>query len=213
MDLTNALTGDELLFWTKRAVDEGNESVASQRAVADKWAKGLTGLTSLLALAAVVKGQESFSKVSTTGQRWLLALAGAGFLLLLAGSLFSMRAAYGSAREGRLRSAYDLWRWNRKEDRRIGIALRRARGSFVGGLALIAMATGVTWLADKEVPNPASFVISKNDGELVCGSIDGTRFKRGIHFVTVTAADGEAQTEPVAAKDVKSVTAVPACPK
>lgn len=206
------LSGDDLVYWSTQAQEQERSTVKDQRAIAEKWATGLAGLTSLIALAAVVKGPEAFSELSPVGQIFVICTAGLGFALLLLGSLAAMRAAYGSGSEQPVTGGLGLWVWTHRETGQIGIHLRRAKVLFFLGIVLIALANGGTWLATPDSPKPVNFIIEKTNGELTCGQVDGTKFAPDAHFLSTQPKEGDPMTERIEVSEIKSVRMSEVCP-
>src|SRR5215211_5710257 len=81
--------------WAKLADELQFKRVENIHATAGNWRNGLIALTALLTTVTILKGPEEASDLSSTGRTLAAVLLGIAFLLLLAGSICAMAAAYG----------------------------------------------------------------------------------------------------------------------
>lgn len=176
------------------------------RRQAEGWRGGLTGLTALLAVLTVVKGNDSLANVPDTARYTAIALASGAFCVLVAGTLLAVRAAHGRPGAEIVLGGQSLRRWTGAETARVVRALRRAAVCCVAGLALSAAAVGVVW-ATTEAPSPHLVRVTTPTADL-CGEL----VKAGPDGIVVRTGRGDVRKpHTVPLRDLKAVAPVAAC--
>ncbi|MCP2336788.1 hypothetical protein [Actinomadura rupiterrae] len=163
--------------WDAKAAELEFGQLEAVRAQAVSWRNGLGGLTALLAAVVIVKGRDNIGDLGGATKYCVMALLCVAFLALLAGSLLAMTAAFGSPGEDILLTGDELRVWTNAAVRTARRQLDRARVLLVGGVVLVAVATGVTWTA----PSPAAkkdapariYSVELSVGGTVCGELSG----------------------------------------
>ncbi|MFJ8647969.1 hypothetical protein ACIRNI_17860 [Streptomyces sp. NPDC093546] len=138
--------------WAELARELEFTQLPELRRQAEGWRNGLAGLTALLAVLTVVKGQDQLSGLPAATGRWAAGLAAAAFAALVCGALLAVRAAHGRPGKRIVLSGQNLRRWTAGEVVRVTRSLRWAAVCCVSGLALAAGATGVVWTAAAAPP-------------------------------------------------------------
>ncbi|MEU6059561.1 hypothetical protein [Streptomyces sp. NPDC047097] len=133
--------------WAALARELEFSQLPELRRQAEGWRTGLTGLSALLAVLTVVKGQEQLSGLPEAAGRWAMGLAGGAFVVLVVGALLAVRAAHGRPGQDILLGGQALKEWTGEEIKRVRRALRWAAGCCLLGLVLAVSATGVVWTA------------------------------------------------------------------
>ncbi|GAA2863241.1 hypothetical protein [Nonomuraea rubra] len=163
----------DVLRWLEKAKQLRFEQLEIARKQAESWRTGLTGITTLLAAVLVVKGRESVSELAQP-YKWVVPLLLALALgALVWATLTAVSAASGSPSRKTLLTPEDLRDWTAGEVRRIEAAVVRARRLTVGGVALVAVAVGMTWLAPAATP-PAALVVVESAAGRMCGTLVDT---------------------------------------
>ncbi len=192
--------------WAKKAQALQFDQLERMRTTAERWRNGLTGLTGVLTAVAILKGKENVGDLSAGGRRlviWLLAVA---LLLLLIGSFAAMRAAFGFPGTGIELSGEELQQWERNELRVGQSYLQVAALTFVTGVLLVAIATGVTWVDE---PPRKLFVAVQSGKQAICGELIRADHKTLV--LRVSDGSGESVTRRVAFKDVRKLVPRSAC--
>ncbi|WP_328945585.1 hypothetical protein OG259_33140 [Streptomyces sp. NBC_00250] len=157
--------------WAELARELEFSQLPELRRQAEGWRTGLTGLTALLGVLTVVKGQDQLSGLPGDTARWAASLVLAAFVVLVWGTLLAVRAAHGRPEKEMVLGGQALRRWTSDEVRRVGHRLRWAAVCCVSGLALAVTATAVIWSA---TPSPASSMVRLSTPyEELCGELVG----------------------------------------
>ncbi|TGN76379.1 hypothetical protein E5083_14350 [Streptomyces bauhiniae] len=120
------------------------------RKQAEGWRNGLLGLTALVTVVTALKGRDDLSALEApwrTVAVWLLVGA---FLLLLAGSLFAVRASFGRPGERVRLGGQALREWTLKEIGRVRRAVYVSAVALALGVALVVGALFVSWTRTEE---------------------------------------------------------------
>ncbi|WP_256105876.1 hypothetical protein [Streptomyces sp. ODS05-4] len=191
--------------WAALAREMEFTQLPELRRQAEGWRTGLTGLSALLAVLTVVKGQEQLSGLPEATGRLVMGLAGSAFGVLVAGALLSVRAAHGRPGEDILLGGQALKAWTRDEIKRVRRALRWAAGCCLAGLVLAVSATGVVWTAGE----PARHLVRvATPSAEVCGEL----VKADGKATVVRTGDGaERKLRTVPRRELVSLTPVTAC--
>ncbi|MEU2023255.1 hypothetical protein ABZ565_13970 [Streptomyces sp. NPDC016469] len=179
------------------------------RRQAEGWRNGLTGLTGLLTAVLVLKGRETFTDLPPWAVVSASSLIGAGFLLLLAGTLCAVRASHGRRAKDILTNGADLEEWTHRETKGAQRALSWAIGCFVAGVMLVASSVGTAWTtyqssASSSGPNVQ---VTTADGTM-CGQLTASGGS-SLLLATGNAQKERIQSVPLTA--VLSVAPVAAC--
>lgn len=157
--------------WAQKASQLRFQQVEVVRRQAETWRTGLAGATGLLAAVLVVKGRDNLTGLSP-GYRWAVALLfGAALAALVAATLCAIRAASGTPGDECLLTGQELERWSRQETRAAQRAIRTARLLTLAGIAAIATAVGVAWLAPAAEKQGAMVVETQSGRD--CGTFGG----------------------------------------
>jgi hypothetical protein len=162
------LSGIEDKRWEQLAQQQKWSQLDGARRQAEGWRNGLTGLTALLAAVTIVSGPDNVDGLALTTRTVVVALLGAGFAALVAGSLMAVRAAHGAPTRIYLKGPA-LKAWTRDEVRRIGVLIRWAGVLLIVGLLAVAASVGVTWLASPADVRPTVRVVTIDTK--VCGEL------------------------------------------
>jgi hypothetical protein len=193
--------------WALRAQQLELDQLTRIQQHAEQWRNGLTALTALFAVVSIAKGRQTFGDLTDTGRFWAILLLAVAFLLLVAGSLLAMRAAFGVPSTIWL-TGENLARWEADEARRAQTTLTAAKVTFIAGVACVAIATGITWI-DKKPTAAASMAVRTAAKDPVCGELldgNGTRLR-----IAVKDAVGK-RTEEIQLTDVEQLAIVKSCP-
>ncbi|MFE7633431.1 MULTISPECIES: hypothetical protein [unclassified Kitasatospora] len=155
--------------WAELARELEFTRLPELRRQAEGWRTGLTGLTALLTVLALLKGRDNLADLPEWARLTATGLLVGAFALLVTGSLLAMRAAHGAPEEEILLGGQALRRWTEREASRVTTALARASACCVLGLMLIVAAVAVTWTATQT--KPANLVrVTTPSGEM-CGEL------------------------------------------
>ncbi|KQX47924.1 MULTISPECIES: hypothetical protein [unclassified Streptomyces] len=168
--------------WAELARDLEFSQLPELRRQAEGWRTGLAGLTALLGVLTVVKGQDQLSGLPDATARWAAALVLSAFVVLVCGALLAVRASHGRPEREIVLGGQALRRWTSEEVRRVRHRLRWAAVCGVAGPALAVAATCVVWSA---TPAPAPYTVRLSTpyeelcGELVGADPHGTAIRTG----------------------------------
>ncbi|MBO1416704.1 hypothetical protein [Streptomyces sp. FH025] len=131
--------------WAELARELEFTRLSELRRQAEGWRTGLTGLTALLTVLALLKGRDNLADLPEWARFVATGLLVGAFALLVIGSLLAMRSAHGAPEPEILLGGQALRRWTEREAARVTKALARASACCVLGLILIVGAVAVTW--------------------------------------------------------------------
>ncbi|WP_298462590.1 hypothetical protein [uncultured Cellulomonas sp.] len=156
----------------EHAQEQQDRELELLRQHAANWRNGLVGLVGLITGAGLIKGRESIVGIVPGGQVAVGTLLLAAVVAGVAGTLLSLRAAYGFPRS---REVDATWRdVRRNQHARARAAARDLRAAVVLAvvtLALLVGAVAVTWYAPRA---PLAFVeVTDDDGVVTCGTLQG----------------------------------------
>jgi hypothetical protein len=156
--------------WAQMAEDLEFDQLGGARKLAEGWRNGLASLTALLAAVTIIKGPESIADLATWSRYAVVALLAIAFILLIAGSLAATRAASGGPGAEIFLDGDTLRAWTFNEARSIERRVTHAARCTVSGLAVLAIAIGLSWLgpgasADKPL------VTVERQGMRTCGTL------------------------------------------
>lgn len=140
------------------------------RRQAEGWRTGLTGLTALLTVLALLKGRDNLADLPDWARVLASGLQVGAFLLLVAGSLLAVRAANGAPEPEIVLGGQALRRWTEREAFRVTRALARASVCCVVGLLLVVGALAVSWTTTKSSAATRLVRVVTNTGSL-CGEL------------------------------------------
>ncbi|MGA5196932.1 hypothetical protein [Streptomyces exfoliatus] len=170
--------------WAELARDLEFSQLPELRRQAEGWRTGLTGLTALLGVLTIVKGQDQLAGLSGSTGRWAAALVLSAFAVLVWGALLAVRASHGRPEREIVLGGQALRRWTCEEIRRVRHRLRWAAVCCVSGLTLVVAATCVVWSA---TPAPAPYTVRVGTPyEELCGVLVGA----DPHGVTIRTGRG-----------------------
>lgn len=195
----------EALEWDKRARALEFDQLVSLRRAAEQWRNGLGALTGTLATVALLKGADSFSDLTSTGQVVAMLSLGTAFALLVIGALCAMRAAFSQPSQI-INAGEDLRRWTEDETRCSARYLRAAQ--IITPVALLFLAAGVatTWVGTA-ASNPGSLVVDLDDGTRTCGTVDRSGGGELVLLVGPAPAEGVR----IDLEDVRSLATAEGC--
>ncbi|MDG4825052.1 hypothetical protein O7635_24655 [Asanoa sp. WMMD1127] len=154
--------------WEQLAQQAKWRQLEVARKQAEGWRTALIGLTALLAVITIVKGPADLAALSDTARLAVLVTLALGFIALVAGSLTAVRGSSGRPENIPLKGPA-LKAWTNDEVKAIGRMIKWTAGLLVAGVALVAIATGVTWVAGGNAPGTAVKVVTTNAE--ACGEI------------------------------------------
>lgn len=139
------------------------------RKQAEGWRTGLTGLTALLTVLALLKGPDSLADLPEWARILATAMLVGAFLLLVAGSLLAVRSAHGAPEPELVLGGQALRRWTEREAARVARALGWASVCCLLGLLLVVGSLALAWTTTS--PTPTHLVrVDTNTGSL-CGEL------------------------------------------
>ncbi|MFI5841284.1 hypothetical protein ACIA8K_16440 [Catenuloplanes sp. NPDC051500] len=194
---------DDLLRWDALADDLAFHQLPTVRKQAEAWRTGLAGLTGLLGAVLIVKGRDTVAELSEAYRVLILIGLGLGLVLLVSATLIAIRAASGSPDDHTLLTAEDLRRWTGDAVKGSLRDIRWARALTLAGIAVVAVAIGVSWLAPS--PPKDGLVLVEAAGSSLCGTLSAS--PSGM----LTVARGREVTV-VALPTVTRMTPVTRCP-
>jgi hypothetical protein len=160
--------------WAQRAHQLQFEQLPALRAQAEKWRAGLAALTTLLTAALLVKGRDTVDGLVPWASWLVVAVLAVAFAALVAGTLFAVSAAGGRPGQTVQLTDVDLRAWTDQEVRRVGRAIQRATWLVAGGVALVAVVVGLTWLAPAPAPAAGPDLVSVTTSSgTACGQLLG----------------------------------------
>ncbi|MER7949844.1 hypothetical protein ABTY59_20885 [Streptomyces sp. NPDC096079] len=174
--------------WAELARDLEFSQLPELRRQAEGWRTALTGLTALLGVLAVVKGQDQLSGLSDATARGVAALVLSAFVVLVCGTLLAVGASHGRPERDIVLGGQALRRWTSQEIRRVGLRLRWAAVCCLSGIALVVAATCVVWSATPAQPAPYTVRVATAYEEL-CGELVGA----DPHGIAVRTGRGSAR--------------------
>jgi hypothetical protein len=89
------LSSEDSARWAEIAEAMKFDQLARVRGLAEQWRTGLIALTALVGVASLVRGPQTAKELPAGARTGVGVLLVVAFLLLLAGSVLSMLAAYG----------------------------------------------------------------------------------------------------------------------
>ena len=187
--------------WAQLARELQFHQLESVRKQAESWRTGLTGLTGLFGAVLVLKGRENVQELAVPYPAVIVALLLSALFVLVVGTLFALRAASGSPGDECLLRGEDLESWTVKETAEAQQSIRRARRLTLVGVAAIAIAVGLAWIAPAREGQQPTVVVQSVDGR-TCGELAGVigdaivvRQGDGLHIISVSEASGLRYTE------------------
>jgi hypothetical protein len=192
----------DMLRWAAIADDLAFNQLPAARKQAETWRTGLAGLTGLLGAVLIVKGRDTITDLAAGFRYAVVAGLAVGLALLVSATLQALTAASGSPGRDSLLTPEDVRRWTETEVRKSRRALMRARVLTVAGIAVVACAVGVSWLAPAKPAD--SLVEVETAGTIVCGTIGAS----GTNTLTVT---GDRQVTTMRLSAVTRLEKVPRC--
>ncbi|SEM64215.1 hypothetical protein [Nonomuraea pusilla] len=194
----------DLWRWAQRAQQLRFEQLEIARKQAESWRTGLAGITALLAAVLVVKGKETVDALAHPFV-WLVPLFLVVALgLLIWATLTAVSAASGSPSDQTLLTGEDLRDWTRGEVERVQDAISKARVLTVSGVAVVALALGMSWLGPRATRDASLVVVESVSGHL-CGLLVDTA---GGGLI-IKAGTGH---QIIALKAITRIRPVPVCP-
>ncbi|MYZ05779.1 hypothetical protein GT028_00100 [Streptomyces sp. SID2999] len=176
------------------------------RKQAEGWRNGLLGLTALVTVVTALKGRDDLSALEApwrTVAVWLLVGA---FLLLLAGSLFAVRASFGRPGERVRLGGQALREWTLKEIGRVRRAVYVSAVALALGVALVVGALFVSWTKTEE-PADGLVKVTTPAGAL-CGELVSYQPDK----VTLIRTTGGTERQVVVrGADVRKITPAKSC--
>ncbi|MEV7501636.1 hypothetical protein [Streptomyces sp. NPDC093018] len=158
--------------WAELARELEFTRIPELRRQAEGWRNGLAGLTTLLAVLGVLKGQDSVTELPSWARDTATALLLSAFLSLTAGALLAARAAHGVPGGEILLGGQSLRRWSAQEVSRITRALGWAFICCVSGVALVVSAFVLVW-ATTGAASTHLTEVRTTDKRMVCGELVG----------------------------------------
>lgn len=202
--------------WAEEAAELPFTELTTIRTVASNWRTGLIALTALLTTVTIIKGPDTAGDLSFWGRVLVALFLGPALVLLLAGSGFAMRAAYGFPTELEYASGESLRAWTRQETQRAKDCLTAAISCFLSAVALIALAIAATWFDSDIFPSepPAQLVVDLKpvNGQPqtpVCGEL---KSGNGSKIVLKVATATGTRDQTIQAEQIKGMAIRAECP-
>lgn len=158
--------------WAQLASELKFNQLDTARKQAEVWRAGLAALTTLLTAVFVLRGRDNVSDLTEPYQAIVVGLLGLALALLLIATLWVSRALVGPTGKEILLTGERVEQWTKEEVRRISVALRWARMSAATGVAAVAAAISVTWLAPAQDAAPL-VQVTQSTGQQSCGQLIG----------------------------------------
>ena len=158
--------------WAILAQDLKFSQLDVARKQAEAWRTGLTALTALLTAILVLKGRDNVSALDSPFQWIVVALLGLALIALVTATMLVTRSIAGPPEEQILLSGEDLEEWSGREVGKISAALRKAPWLAAAGVACVAFAVGLTWLAPAQETTAPTVQVAAPTGQ-VCGELVG----------------------------------------
>jgi hypothetical protein len=150
---------DDDVRWAELAEEMRFGQLARVRALAEQWRTGLLATTAFVGTVGIVKGPQTAHDLQP-GTRaavgWILLAA---FVLLVAGSLLAMLAAYGPLGPEQLVTGERLRRWDGEQVESARLQLLLAQTALLIAVGLLGVAAAMSYLADP-VEKPAGAAAS-----------------------------------------------------
>ncbi|MER5946103.1 hypothetical protein ABT127_08575 [Streptomyces sp. NPDC001904] len=189
--------------WSLLAREQEFQQLPELRRQAEGWRNGLAGLAALLAVLVTLKGRDDLGQLPERARFIASGLVGTAFVLLVAGSVLSVRAAHGRPGQRILLAGVALRRWTEGEIVRVTRALRWASLCCAGGIVLAAAAVTVAWFTTESAPENLVRVTTTT-GER-CGEFLGS----GRAGVRLRVEAGKGSTERVTLRNTAVLTISP----
>ncbi|MBC3843041.1 hypothetical protein GXW82_31240 [Streptacidiphilus sp. 4-A2] len=180
--------------WAELAHELEFNQLSELRRQAEGWRNGLTGLTALLTVLAVLKGRDDLAGLPGWARVLTTVLLALAFALLVVGSLVAVRASFGRPGEEILLGGQSLRRWTEQEVRRVGRDLWAAACCCVLGVVLVAAAVAVAWSTTTDA-SPQQLQVRTTTGSL-CGELVGMGHD-GLTLWSGSGPDRELRTVPL----------------
>ncbi|MDJ1644866.1 hypothetical protein [Streptomyces pakalii] len=175
---------------------------------AEGWRNGLAGLTTLLAVLAVLKGRDNLADLPPSARTLAMLLLAGAFTLLLIGTLLAIRASHGRPGEEIVLGGQTLRRWTEREVERAGRALWAASACCVLGILSAGLAVGVAWSLSAPSGAPETVKVRTSKSSL-CGELVGAG-QDGLSLWTGSGNRKQLRTLPLG--EVVSVVPTKSCP-
>jgi hypothetical protein len=178
------------------------------RKQAEQYRNALLALTTLVSAAWVVGGVTKATDLTPDRRLMVGWLLVAAFTLLVAGSVISIRAAYGGLRRPTVVTT-DLLRIEKhKEYRETHRAIRISRYAIVIAVILLGFAIGTAFFNPKPLDAPLVKAVLRT--ATICGTLSG---EDSSHIRIETISDsGEKVTRSFSYSDLKALRPVTQCP-
>lgn len=167
-DSGDGSNADDGAFWADLVANQ----LTTTRKTAESWRNGSIGILGLVGISSVFNDPATLSGLADWA-RWTVAvLLAVGVASAVVGLTLSMRAAYGEPKIMTLAAFRQLGGAGgyRLENARLAtIALRKGQRWTVVSLALIAVATGLTWFGPRA--DSSDIEVTDRTGTRVCGSL------------------------------------------
>ena len=183
--------------------------IVDLRKRAEQYRTALLALTTLTSAAWIVGGVTKATDLTPTRRLivgWFLAIA---FLLLLIGSVVSMRAAYGPLRPQVVVVTNEQMAAEKSKEVKDTLrAIAASRLAIVMAVALLGLAIGIAFFNPKPLDAPLVKAVLRT--ATICGTLSGAD---SSHIRVETVNDsGEKVTQNISYPDLKGLRAVTQCP-
>lgn len=191
--------------WGTEALDITHGSLKAVQASATSWAATITALLGIGGTVAVVKGPDTFAKLSTGTGNVVFWLSAASGLLAAAAIVFASLAAQGTPHRVQGLDGYALKRITADGARLAADRLLWSRTFTVVAAASVLLAVGISWKAGiaTGTPSSTSALAVTSDGVVRCGTLQAG--SDGAVMMT-------AGTAHYALRDGAPITTVDSCP-
>jgi hypothetical protein len=182
-----------------------DSELASARKTAESWRTGILLFTGVLTSFSIFKGADAVTKLVDPLPLVAVGLAVLGFIFAIAGALLSLRASFGvpgDRLEVRRGLAQDIANWKSDEANRASERIWQATWAVVIAVALLGVATLVTWFGGTR---PTAYLRVGASPETVCGKLT----KSDETALTVTDAQNVEHSVPMTS--VRSLEIVDSC--
>lgn len=147
-------SGDDSARWAEIAEAMQFDQLARVRGLAEQWRTGLIALTALVGVASLVRGPQTAKELPAGARTAVGIMLLVAFLLLLAGSVLSMLAAYGPLGPQDLVTGERVRRWDAEQVESARLQLLCAQVATVVGLLLLGSAAAVVYASTPAPPAP-----------------------------------------------------------
>ncbi|MFI9240085.1 hypothetical protein [Streptomyces sp. NPDC053079] len=193
--------------WAELARELEFNQLPELRRQAEGWRTGLTGLTALITVLAVLKGRDNLADLPEGARLAATCLLGSAFLVLVVGSLLAVRASHGRPGDEIILGGQALRRWTEREVVRISRFVKASAVCCVLGVVLVFAAVATAW---STAGGPAAGLVQvRTPSATVCGELHAAG-SEGVSLWVTAEGRRELRVLPVGADT--SITPAKACP-